>query len=120
MANFITILRIILAIITVSLLFVQTVPVYILAFVLTVLVIWMDGLDGYVARKFNESSRFGAVLDILGDRIVENIYWITSAEKCVAPETLLEIMSAQGYNRLININENYGFCFSGYLISEQL
>ncbi len=77
MANFITILRIILAIITVSLLFVQTVPVYILAFVLTVLVIWMDGLDGYVARKFNESSRFGAVLDILGDRIVENIYWIT-------------------------------------------
>lgn len=50
----------------------------------------------------------------------ENIYWITSVEKCVAPETLLEIMSAQGFNRLININENYGFCFSGYLISEQL
>lgn len=36
----------------------------------------MDGLDGYVARKYNIASKFGAVLDIIGDRIVENIYWI--------------------------------------------
>ena len=79
MANFITIMRIILAIITVCLLFIETTPIYITALVLTVLVIWMDGLDGYVARKFNESSRFGAVLDILGDRIVENTYWILFA-----------------------------------------
>jgi len=77
MANIITISRIILAIITVCMLFFQTPPVYIAAFILTVIVIWFDGLDGYVARKFNETSRFGAVLDILGDRIVENIYWIT-------------------------------------------
>ena len=31
----------------------------------------MDGLDGYVARKFNETSKLGAVLDIMGDRIAE-------------------------------------------------
>lgn len=84
MANLITISRIILALITVGLLFIKTVPVYITAFILTVIVIWFDGLDGYVARKFNESSRFGAMLDILGDRIVENIYWITFA--CILPE----------------------------------
>ena len=84
MANLITISRIILALITVGLLFIKTIPVYITAFVLTVIVIWFDGLDGYVARKFNESSRFGAMLDILGDRIVENIYWITFA--CILPE----------------------------------
>lgn len=48
----------------------------------------------------------------------DNIYWLTSADKCVAPETLLEILSAQGYNRLINIDHQYGFCFSGYLIPE--
>ena len=77
MANIITIARIILAIITVSLLFWQIPPVYIAAFILTVIVIWFDGLDGFIARKFNESSKFGALLDILGDRIVENIYWIT-------------------------------------------
>ena len=76
MANLITMSRIILAIITICLLFIPTNPIYIAAFVLTVIVIWFDGLDGYVARKLNESSRFGAMLDILGDRIVENIYWI--------------------------------------------
>ena len=76
MANLITMSRIILAIITVCLLFIPTTPVYIAAFILTAIVIWFDGLDGYVARKLNESSRFGAMLDILGDRIVENVYWI--------------------------------------------
>lgn len=76
MANFITMSRIFLALITVAMLFIKTTPVYIAAFVLTAIVIWFDGLDGYIARKFNESSRFGAMLDILGDRIVENIYWI--------------------------------------------
>jgi len=76
MANIITITRMILAILAVSLLFIHTTPVYITTFILTVIVIWFDGLDGYVARKFNESSKFGALLDILGDRIVENVYWI--------------------------------------------
>jgi len=76
MANLITIFRAILAIIVISMLFIQNPTVYWTAFALTIIVIWMDGLDGYVARKFNECSKFGAVLDIIGDRIVENVYWI--------------------------------------------
>lgn len=76
MANIITMSRIFLALITVGLLFIHTTPVYIAAFFLTAIVIWFDGLDGFVARLLNESSRFGAMLDILGDRIVENVYWI--------------------------------------------
>jgi CDP-diacylglycerol--glycerol-3-phosphate 3-phosphatidyltransferase len=77
MANIITIFRAILAIFVIGILFVQSQTVYITAFILTIIVIWMDGLDGYVARKFNESSKFGAVLDIIGDRVVENVYWIS-------------------------------------------
>ena len=77
MANFITILRILIAIVVVCMLFFHTTKIYITATILTAIVIWFDGLDGFIARKFNESSKFGAVLDILGDRIVENIYWIT-------------------------------------------
>lgn len=77
MANFVTIFRMILALIVVSLLFINNAAVYWWAFGLTIIVIWMDGLDGYIARKFNETSKFGAVLDILGDRIVENVYWIS-------------------------------------------
>ena len=96
MANFITIMRIILAIITVCLLFIKTTPIYIAAFILTVLVIWMDGIDGYVARKFNESSRFGAVLDILGDRIVENIYWITFCALSFIPAWIPIVVVTRG------------------------
>jgi len=77
MANFISILRTILAFVVIGMLFIQDKNVYWAAFFLTIIVIWMDGLDGYIARKFNECSKFGAVLDILGDRVVENIYWIT-------------------------------------------
>lgn len=79
MANFITILRTILCFVAVGILFIKEDAAYITAFILTILVIWMDGLDGYVARKFNETSKFGAVLDILSDRIVENTYWISFA-----------------------------------------
>lgn len=46
------------------------------AFFLTIFVIWLDSLDGYVARRLGLASDFGALLDITGDRIVENIYWI--------------------------------------------
>ncbi len=80
-ANLITVLRVVLALFTLALLFVPTNQnqdlFYWLAFVLTVLVIWADGLDGYFARKLNQTSKFGAILDIAGDRVVEMAYWIT-------------------------------------------
>ena len=50
---------------------------YILAFIFFTLSGLTDIADGFIARKFNESSKLGAVLDIMGDRIVENIYWMT-------------------------------------------
>ena len=44
--------------------------------ILVVIIIYMDALDGIVARKLNIASKLGALLDITGDRIVENAYWI--------------------------------------------
>lgn len=76
MANLISLIRVLLSFGVVALLFIPSQGVYLMAFVLTIVVIWMDGLDGYVARKFNESSKMGAVIDILGDRVVEMVYWI--------------------------------------------
>ena len=43
---------------------------------LTMLTIYLDSLDGYVARKLKAASDFGALFDITGDRIVEHVYWI--------------------------------------------
>ncbi len=76
MANIITISRIFLAFIAMGLLFFNGENA-VISLVLTIFVMWFDGLDGFIARKFNESSKFGAVLDIMGDRIVENLYWVS-------------------------------------------
>ncbi len=46
------------------------------AVVLTLIVFYMDSLDGVVARKLGVASDFGALFDITGDRIVEHVYWI--------------------------------------------
>lgn len=78
-ANILSIIRIFVAYIALGLLFVKTSEAYIAAFILTILAIALDGLDGYVARKLNISSKLGSVLDIMGDRIVEVSYWITFA-----------------------------------------
>ncbi|MFQ6103230.1 MAG: CDP-alcohol phosphatidyltransferase family protein [Candidatus Glassbacteria bacterium] len=74
-ANMITVIRILLAFLTIYLYGKGYFPAFI-AFFLTIIVIYLDALDGYIARKFGAASDFGALLDITGDRIVENIYWI--------------------------------------------
>ena len=79
LANIVSISRIFVAYAAIALLYEQTTWAYLLAFVLTIVAFSMDGLDGYIARKFNQSSEWGSVLDILGDRIVEVSYWTVFA-----------------------------------------
>ena len=52
---------------------------------LTVAVIAMDGLDGWLARRLGVASKRGAVLDITGDRIVEHVFWIFFTVAGVVP-----------------------------------
>ena len=79
MANLLTILRMILAVIAVEFVFSGRPELCFSAVIITLIVIVLDGLDGMVARALNESSKFGSVFDILGDRVVENLYWIAFA-----------------------------------------
>ena len=79
MANLLTILRMILAVFAIELLFSGRPDFAITSVFLTLFVIILDGLDGVVARALNEQSKFGSVFDILGDRVVENLYWIAFA-----------------------------------------
>ncbi len=46
------------------------------AVALTIGAIALDGVDGYLARRFNLATPLGAQLDILGDRVIENIFFI--------------------------------------------
>ncbi len=78
-ANIVSISRIFIAFIAIGLLFIHTTKSYIWALILTIIAFIMDGVDGYIARKYNQSSELGSVLDIMGDRIVEASYWIVFA-----------------------------------------
>src|ERR1700733_2561692 len=48
--------------------------VFALAF--TICAIALDGVDGYLARRLRMTSALGAQLDILGDRVIENLFFI--------------------------------------------
>lgn len=79
MANLITIFRMFLVFIVAYLLFSHSSLMFLLALILTIVAFALDGVDGWVARKFNETSKLGAVLDIISDRIVENVFWVVFA-----------------------------------------
>lgn len=75
MANLLTVARVILVFVilavwqrdaTVGSLWLDLLMVPLLAWA-----IFMDALDGWAARKYNETSDAGALFDIAGDRIVE-------------------------------------------------
>ena len=85
MANLITLARILLLFITIGLLYLrQPWAAFVSAF-LTLIVFVSDALDGYVARKRGRADMAGAVIDIAGDRVVENIYWVVCAHLNLVP-----------------------------------
>ena len=97
MANIISISRIFFVFIAAALLYFKNSSVaYLLAFALTVIAFALDGLDGYVARKFHEESKLGSVLDIMGDRIAEYIYWIMLAHLGLVPVLFPIIVVTRG------------------------
>lgn len=52
---------------------------------LLIFIMVLDAVDGWAARKFNESSLFGAVFDIAVDRIVETVLWVVLAHIGLVP-----------------------------------
>lgn len=74
--NFISICRILLAIIIIFLLFQPEQSLRIIAFIMSLIIIPLDALDGYLARKLKQETKSGAFLDIISDRFVESIFWL--------------------------------------------
>jgi CDP-diacylglycerol--glycerol-3-phosphate 3-phosphatidyltransferase len=99
MANLITVLRTLLAFFAVAMLRWHTWEIYMGAALLTLLLIWMDAWDGWVARRRNETSKAGAVFDILGDRVVEMTYWIAFASFGWIPVWVAVLVSAARHRR---------------------
>jgi CDP-diacylglycerol---glycerol-3-phosphate 3-phosphatidyltransferase len=79
MANLITVVRVLLLFGAIGLIYTENYWVIVITGFLIAGIFAGDGLDGWVARRRNSSSRLGAVLDIAGDRVVENALWVTFA-----------------------------------------
>jgi len=80
MANVITIGRIVLLFVGIVLLYRGSYGLALFAAVLFLVVFASDALDGIVARRRGSATVFGAVFDIVGDRVVENALWIVFAD----------------------------------------
>jgi CDP-diacylglycerol--glycerol-3-phosphate 3-phosphatidyltransferase len=79
MANTITLARLPLLIVVVLLLYLGNPAVHIVTAGIVLFLIFMDTLDGMVARHRQETGMLGSKLDIAVDRIVEQVLWIVYA-----------------------------------------
>ena len=74
-ANLVTLIRIFLVFLVIGLYKVNTIACGV-AVLLTIATLYMDALDGIIARRLGIESDLGAMFDIAGDRIVENVCWV--------------------------------------------
>ena len=61
------------------------------------LVFILDAIDGFVARKYNETSKLGELLDTIADRIIENTFWIYFAVRGLIPLWIPITVMARGF-----------------------
>jgi CDP-diacylglycerol--glycerol-3-phosphate 3-phosphatidyltransferase len=80
MANTITLARIPLLILIVCLLYYGSPQIQVATAFLVLILIFMDTLDGVVARYRQETGMLGSKLDIAVDRIVELVLWVVYAD----------------------------------------
>lgn len=74
--NQVTLARIVIAFVAVALFSLggDAVAIDLTAIILTITALALDGVDGYLARTRGLATVFGAKFDILGDRVVENLF----------------------------------------------
>lgn len=79
MANLITVGRVALLFGAIAMIYTRDYWLVFIAGLIIAVVFAGDGVDGWVARRRGSTSKLGAVLDIAGDRIVENVLWVVFA-----------------------------------------
>lgn len=85
MANLITLGRLILLFVVVAIAYQPSSTFQLINVPLLIVVFVADAIDGYVARRLNETSVLGAMFDIASDRIVEYTLWIIFADLDLVP-----------------------------------
>lgn len=83
--NLLTVFRMVLIPVFVSLLFYQR---FILALAIFVLAGVTDGLDGLLARRFNQKSQLGTILDPIADKLMLVTSFVVLSMRSVFPQPL--------------------------------
>lgn len=68
----------------------------VLAALVAILIIVGDWLDGHLARKLNQESPLGSVLDIAADRMFESVLWIVLADLGAVPVWIPIVVISRG------------------------
>ena len=97
MANLITLGRFILLIVLVMLAYAKNPVWQLVNFPLLVIIFVLDGVDGYIARKRDEVSLFGAIFDIAIDRVVENVLWVVLVDLGIIPVWVAVVFLIRGF-----------------------
>ena len=96
LANAITLSRLLFLALSVYLLHLPDVTARLVALFLIILTIFMDAIDGMVARHRGSTGPLGAVLDIAIDRVVENVFWITFVSLELVPLWIALVVVTRG------------------------
>ncbi len=96
MANLITLTRLLLLFLLVCMAYRAAPQWQLLDAPLLLLIIALDGLDGYVARRRGETSVFGSIFDIAVDRVVELILWVVLGHLALIPMWVAVVFIVRG------------------------
>jgi CDP-diacylglycerol--glycerol-3-phosphate 3-phosphatidyltransferase len=96
MANLITLLRFLLLFLLVAMAYWAPPHLQMLNAPLLILIIVLDGVDGWVARRRGEASVFGSIFDIAVDRVVENVLWIVFGDLGLIPMWVAIVFIVRG------------------------
>ena len=95
LANIITLSRLLLTFVVIALFGRHPTLDIVLIFSIA-LIFALDAVDGIVARKRNEITETGALLDTIADRIIENTFWIYFTAKGYLPIWMPIVVMARG------------------------
>ena len=96
MANLITMARFPLLFIYLGILYYGNQTLMFWDVLLIIIIFNLDSLDGWVARKLNETYLLGSVLDIATDRTLEYVLWIVYAHMGLIPVLVPIIVIIRG------------------------
>lgn len=94
--NLVTIVRMGLIFVSVILIYSPNTIGRLIGAMLAVLIIVGDWLDGFLARKLDQTSTLGSVLDIVADRILECVMWIVLADLKLIPVWIPVVVISRG------------------------